>query len=192
MLEKLIPWIGGIFATIGLICLLFDLIGSIRKHNRRALNIFGLIVLLISVGGYLITDVVLKDSAWPPQASFVWIALFWVYVILTAVGTVGDVKAYEENRWEREEKKRQEAKQAKIAAIKAQKAKEKAKIAETRAKQKAKEKEIRAKEMAKKQERKAKLKARKEAERNKKKASKNPHVDEKKQHGVGKNQQNGQ
>ena len=186
MLEKLIPWIGGIFAAIGLICLLFDLIGSIRKHNRRALNIFGLIVLIISVGGYLITDVILQNSAWPPQASFVWIALFWVYVILTAVGTVGDVKAYEKNRWEIEEKKRQEAKRAKIEKIRTQKAKERAKKAERKAKQKAKEKEIKDKEKAKKQERKSKLKAKKEAERNKKKASPKARVSEKNQHGVGK------
>ena len=172
MLEKLLPWIGGIFATVGLICLFFDLIGSIRRDNRRALNILGLIVLAISVIGYVITDIVLKDSAWPAQASFVWIALFWLYVILTAVGTVGDVKVYEKHRRETEIKRTREAALAKKAAIKAQKEKERAKKAEKKAKRKAKEKEIRDRQKAKEQERRAKLKARKEAEKIKKKSSK--------------------
>lgn len=105
MLEKLLPWIGGIFATIGLICLFFDLVNSIRKRNRRALNIVGLIVLAISVIGYLLTDVVFKNSVWPPKASFVWIALFWVYVILTAIGTVGDVRVYRKHRRETNKKR---------------------------------------------------------------------------------------
>ena len=98
MWEKILPWIGGIFAGVGVIFLFFDIINSIRKRNRRALNIVGLIVLSIGVVGYVITDIILQDSAWPPFASLIWIALFWVYVILVAIETVGDVKIYKRNK----------------------------------------------------------------------------------------------
>ena len=98
MWEQILPWIGGIFAGVGVIFLFFDIINSIRKRNRRALNIVGLIVLSIGVVGYVITDIILQDSAWPPFASLIWIALFWVYVILVAIETVGDVKIYKRNK----------------------------------------------------------------------------------------------
>ena len=98
MLEQLLPWIGGIFAGLGVIFLFFDIINSIRKRNRRALNIAGLVVLAVGVVGYIITDIILQDSAWPPFASLVWIALFWVYVILVAIETVGDIKVYKKSK----------------------------------------------------------------------------------------------
>ena len=92
------PWIGGIFAGLGVIFLFFDIINSIRKRNRRALNIAALVVLSIGVVGYIITDIILKDSAWPPLASVVWIALFWVYVVLIAIETVGDIRVHTRNK----------------------------------------------------------------------------------------------
>ena len=98
MWEKFLPWIGGIFAGLGVIFLFFDIINSIRKRNRRALNIAGLVVLSVGVVGYIITDVILQDSAWPPFASLIWIALFWVYVVLVAIETVGDVKIYKREK----------------------------------------------------------------------------------------------
>lgn len=98
MWEQILPWIGGIFAGLGVIFLFFDIINSIRKRNRRALNIAGLVVLSIGVVGYLITDVILQDSAWPPLASLLWIALFWVYVILVAIETVGDIKVHKRSK----------------------------------------------------------------------------------------------
>lgn len=98
MLEKILPWIGGIFAGVGVIFLFFDIINSIRKRNRRAMNVAGLVVLSIGVVGYIITDVILHDSAWPPLASLIWIALFWVYVVLVAIETVGDIKIHKRNR----------------------------------------------------------------------------------------------
>ena len=98
MLEKILPWIGGIFAGVGVIFLFFDIINSIRKRNRRAMNIAGLVVLSTGVVGYLITDIILQDSAWPPLASLLWIALFWVYVVLVAIETVGDIKIHRRNK----------------------------------------------------------------------------------------------
>lgn len=98
MLEQILRWVGGIFAGIGVIFLFFDIINSIRKRERRALNIAGLVVLSIGVVGYLITDIILQNSTWPAIASLLWIALFWVYVILVAIQAVGDIKIHKRNK----------------------------------------------------------------------------------------------
>ena len=98
MWEQILRWVGGIFAGIGVIFLFFDIINSIRKRERRALNIAGLVVLSVGVVGYIITDIILQNSAWPPFASLIWIALFWVYVILIAIETVGDIKVHRRNK----------------------------------------------------------------------------------------------
>lgn len=98
MWEQILPWIGGVFAGLGVIFLFFDIINSIRKRNRRAMNVAGLVVLSIGVVGYVVTDIILQDSAWPPLASLLWIALFWVYVVLVAIETVGDIKVHRRNK----------------------------------------------------------------------------------------------
>ena len=92
MLDKLLPWIGGIFAGVGIILILIDVISSIKRHDKTKTNVVGLVVLSVAVIGYVITDLILKDSAWPPLASLIWIALFWIYVILDACLTVGSIK----------------------------------------------------------------------------------------------------
>ena len=92
MWEKLLPWIGGIFAIIGLILIFVDTISSIKRRDKTKTNVAGLILLSIAVVGYTITDLILQDSAWPPLASLIWIALFWAYVILDACLTMGVIK----------------------------------------------------------------------------------------------------
>ena len=92
MWEKILPWIGGIFAGIGIILILFDIISSIKQRNKTKTNIVGLVLLSVAVIGYTITDIILKDSNWPPLASLIWIALFWAYVILDACLTMGVIK----------------------------------------------------------------------------------------------------
>ena len=92
MWEKLLPWIGGVFAVIGLILIFFDVIASIKRRDKAKTNVVGLVLLSVAVVGYVITDIILKDSAWPPFASLIWIALFWVYVILDVFVTMGTIK----------------------------------------------------------------------------------------------------
>ena len=92
MWDKLLPWIGGLFAVIGLILIFTDVIASIKRRDKRKTNVVGLVLLSIAIVGYIITDLILKDSAWPPLASLIWIALFWIYVILDACLTMGAVK----------------------------------------------------------------------------------------------------
>ena len=92
MWDKLLPWIGGIFAIIGLILIFFDVITRIKRRDKTKTNIVGLVFLSVAVVGYTITDLILKDSAWPPLASLIWIAMFWVYVIMDACLTMGVIK----------------------------------------------------------------------------------------------------
>ena len=104
MWEKMLPWIGGIFAGIGIILILFDVIRSITKRDKTKTNVAGLVLLSVAVIGYTITDIILKDSAWPPLASLIWIALFWAYVILDACITMGEIKKVRRNK--KDEKKK--------------------------------------------------------------------------------------
>ena len=75
-----------------MILIFFDAISSIKRRDKTKTNVVGLVLLSIAVVGYTITDLILKDSAWPPLASLVWIALFWVYVIMDACLTMGVIK----------------------------------------------------------------------------------------------------
>ena len=98
MWDKLLPWIGGIFAGLGLILIFFDIISSIKRRDKAKTNVVGLVLLSMAVIGYTITDLILKDSAWPPLASLIWIALFWAYVIIDACLTMGVIKKARRNR----------------------------------------------------------------------------------------------
>ena len=96
MWDKILPWIGGIFAAVGLILVFYDVITTIKRRDKTKTNVVGLILLSISVVGYVITDLVLpnvlENSPWPPLASLAWIAMFWVYVIMDACLTMGVIK----------------------------------------------------------------------------------------------------
>ena len=90
MLKKILPWVGGMFAAVGLILIFYDVIVTIKKRDKTKTNIAALIILSVAVLGYVVTDLILPaampdGSGWPALASFVWIALFWVYVLLDAV-----------------------------------------------------------------------------------------------------------
>lgn len=102
MWDKILPWIGGIFAVVGLILIFCDVIATIRRRDKTKTNIVGLVLLSVAVAGYIVTDLVLpnvmEESPWPPLASFAWIAMFWVYVILDAIVTLGDIKRVRRER----------------------------------------------------------------------------------------------
>lgn len=93
-MEKILAWIGGIFAGIGIVLLVCDLVRSIKKRDKMVINIVGLIFLSMAVIGYVITDLVKVIADWSPLASLIWIVLFWVYVILDCVVTLGHYRKY--------------------------------------------------------------------------------------------------
>ena len=94
MWEKALPWIGGIFAGIGLIIIFYEVIMSIKQRNKTKSHIAGLVLLSVAVIGYVFTDIIFTDSAWPPLASLIWIAMFWAYVIMDACVTFGAVRQH--------------------------------------------------------------------------------------------------
>lgn len=94
MWEKALPWIGGIFAGVGLIIIFYEVIMSIKKRNKTKLHIVGLVLLSVAVIGYVFTDIIFTKSAWPPLASLIWLALFWAYVIMDACVTFGAVRKH--------------------------------------------------------------------------------------------------
>ena len=78
-------------------------LGKVETPGGRRPNIFGLantaiyfagITIARDFMGYVITDLILVDSNWPPLASLIWIILFWVYVILDACMTMGKIKTH--------------------------------------------------------------------------------------------------
>lgn len=97
MLEKILPWVGGMFAAVGLILIFYDVIVTIKKRDKTKTNIIALVLLSVAVIGYAVTDLILPavfpdGSGWPALASFAWIALFWIYVLLDAVTMMGDIR----------------------------------------------------------------------------------------------------
>ena len=92
MWNKVLPWIGGIFAAVGLILIFYEVILSIKRRNKTKTNIAGLVLLAAAVIGYVCTDIIFTDSVWPPIASLIWIAMFWAYVIIDACVTFGAVR----------------------------------------------------------------------------------------------------
>ncbi len=106
MWEKVLPLIGGVFAVVGLILIFCDVITAIKRRNKTKTNIAGLVLLSVGIVGYIITDLILPaampdGSGWPPFASLLWIALFWAYVVLDAIVTLGDIKVAKRKKKER-------------------------------------------------------------------------------------------
>ena len=170
MWEQILPWIGGIFAGLGVIFLFFDIINCIIRRNGRALNIVGLVVLSIGVVGYVLTDIVFKDSAWPPFASLIWIALFWIYVILVGIEAVNATQDYKRAKREAERRARREANIAVMNVLHEQRDKKRAKITDRKAREKARKAERKAREKAQIAERKARQKAKLQEAKAKQKA----------------------
>ena len=103
MLEKLLPWIGGVFAAVGVVLIFIDVVSSIKRRDKTKTNVAGLVILSVAVVGYIITDIILRGSKWPAIASLVWILLFWVYVILDACMTLGAIKKVRRSKREQQQ-----------------------------------------------------------------------------------------
>lgn len=117
MLEKYLPWIGGVFAVIGLIIIICDIVSITKKRDKLKTNIAGVVILFVAVVGYIVTDFILVDSAWPKLASIIWIALFWVYVILEAIVIGRQIK---QHRLEQEAAATQAQEEAEVSATETQ------------------------------------------------------------------------
>ena len=106
MWDTILPYIGGVFAAVGIVLIFYDVITTIKRRDKTKTNIVGLVILSVAIVGYAVTDLILpavkpEGSGWPALASLAWIALFWVYVILDAITTMGDIKVARNKNKER-------------------------------------------------------------------------------------------
>lgn len=88
MIEKILEYGGVIFAAVGIICLFLEAFAIFKRDSNPKLTIAGLVFLAISVIGFLITDVILREADIPYFLTIIWIALLWVYLICNLVSAL--------------------------------------------------------------------------------------------------------
>lgn len=88
MIEKILEYGGVIFAAVGILCLFLEAFAIFKRDSNPKLTIVGLVFLGISVIGFLITDVILREADVPYFLTIIWIAFLWVYLICNLVSAV--------------------------------------------------------------------------------------------------------
>ena len=102
MIEKILKWGGLVFVIIGIICLFLEAFACLRRKSNTVLTLVGMVLLSLSVIGYVITELVMRDKEVPIVFSVIWIALLWAYLICNFISAV---KTARKNR--KTEKKQQ-------------------------------------------------------------------------------------
>jgi len=85
MIEKILEWGGRIFAVIGIICLFWEAVACLRRRSNPKLTIVGIVFLAVSVIGYAITELILRNQDVPAIFAVVWIAFLWAYLICNII-----------------------------------------------------------------------------------------------------------
>lgn len=85
MIEKILEYGGIIFAAVGILCLFLEAFETFKRKSNSKLTIAGLVLLTVSVIGFLVTDVILHDADVPYFLTIIWIALLWAYLICNIV-----------------------------------------------------------------------------------------------------------
>lgn len=88
MIEKILKWGGIVFAVVGIICLFLEAFATLKRKTNPKLTIAGMIFLSISVIGYVITELILRDKDVPIIFSIIWIAFLWLYLICNLISSV--------------------------------------------------------------------------------------------------------
>lgn len=88
MIEKILDYSGIIFAVVGIICLFLEAFATLKRKSNPKLVIAGMVCLAVSVIGFIVTDVILRDAGIPSYVTAVWIALLWAYLICNLVSAV--------------------------------------------------------------------------------------------------------
>ncbi|MCM1194908.1 MAG: hypothetical protein NC332_03140 [Firmicutes bacterium] len=87
-IDTILEWCGRIFGIVGVIFLFVEAIGSLRKRSNTKLTILSLVFLSISVIGYLLTDLILRNKNLPVIFSLLWIVFLWAYLICNLISAV--------------------------------------------------------------------------------------------------------
>lgn len=88
MIEILLEYGGVIFAAVGIICLFLEAFEAFRGKSNTKLSFAGLACLTVSVIGFLVTDVILRDADIPKFVSIIWLVLLWAYLVCNIVSAV--------------------------------------------------------------------------------------------------------
>ena len=88
MIEKLLSWGGIIFAVVGIICLFLEAFATLKRKTNPKLTIAGMVFLSVSVIGYVITELILRDKDLPIIFSIIWIAMLWMYLICNLISSM--------------------------------------------------------------------------------------------------------
>lgn len=85
MIEKIIEYSGFIFAAVGILCLFLESLSIFKRYSISKLTIAGLVFLAISVIGFIVTHIILRDIEVSFIFTVLWIALLWAYLICNIV-----------------------------------------------------------------------------------------------------------
>lgn len=88
MIEKILEWGGIVFVVVGIVCLFWEAIACLRRRTNPKLTIVGIVLLAISVVGYIITELILRDMDLPVFLAAIWIAFLWAYLICNGISAV--------------------------------------------------------------------------------------------------------
>lgn len=85
MIEKLIEWGGVIFAAVGILCLFLEAFATFKREKNPKLTVVGMIFLAVSVIGFVVTELILRDKDIPMIFTILWIAFLWIYIVCNFV-----------------------------------------------------------------------------------------------------------
>ena len=88
MIEKILEWGGIVFVVVGIVCLFWEAIVCLRRRTNPKLTIVGIVLLAISVVGYIVTELILRDMDLPVFLTAIWIAFLWAYLICNGISAV--------------------------------------------------------------------------------------------------------
>lgn len=88
MIEKILDYSGIIFAAVGIVCLFLEAYATFKRKSNTKLMIAGLVCLAVSVIGFIVTEVILREADVPAFIAVIWIALLWAYLICNLVSAL--------------------------------------------------------------------------------------------------------
>lgn len=88
MIEKILEWGGLVFVVVGLICLFWEAFACLRRKSNTVLTLIGMVLLSLSVIGYLITEIIMREKEVPIVFPIIWIALLWAYLICNFISAI--------------------------------------------------------------------------------------------------------
>ncbi|MDE7454552.1 MAG: hypothetical protein K2M64_01840 [Clostridia bacterium] len=85
MIEKILQWVGIIFALASIICLFWEAFSSFKRRSNLKLTTVGTVFLTVSVIGYFVTNIILSKTKVPYVFPILWIACLWGYIICNVI-----------------------------------------------------------------------------------------------------------